>query len=245
MRQLHPNIAEVEPVPTYLAAHRPLPAERPWVVVGMISSIDGATAVDGKSGGLGGPADKAVFRAVRSLADVILVGAGTVRAEGYGPVRFRDEVKVARRAVGRDDTPPRLAIVTSSCDLDLTGELFTGDGPPPIVFTTTSAPDDAVDATSALTDVHRVGRDRVDLRAAMSVLHADGVEIVVSEGGPRLNGALSDAGLIDELCVTLAPLVAGGDSARIVAGAAETDGRYELATLLTDDGMLFGRWTRA
>ncbi len=247
MRQLLPSpsgAADVDPVSVYLAADRPRPADRPWFAVGMISSLDGATAVDGTSGALGGPADKAVFRAVRAIADVIIVGAGTVRDEGYGPVRFSDEVRAARRAAGRDDRPPRLAIVTSSLDLDLAGAVFTGDGARPLVFTTTDADEAKVAATAGVADVHRAGTGRVDLAVAAAILGEIGVDVVVSEGGPSLNGALADADLVDEVCLSLAPRIAGGDSARIVAGAGPLATGFVLASLLVEDDLLFGRWTR-
>lgn len=246
MRQLLPSSsgADVDPVAAYLAADRPRPAGRPWFTVGMISSLDGATAIAGTSGALGGPADKAVFRAVRAIADVIIVGAGTVRDERYGPVRFSDEVRTARRAAGRDDTPPRLAIVTSTLDLDLSGGVFGADGVRPLVFTTTDADAARVAATAEVADVHRTGTGRVDLTAAAAILADLGVGVVVSEGGPSLNGALADAGLIDEVCLSLAPRLAGGDSARIVAGAGSLEAEFDLASLLVEDDLLFGRWTR-
>lgn len=245
MRQLLPTPDDVDPVATYLAADRPRPDGRPWVAVGMIGSLDGATAVDGRSGGLGGEADKAVFRAVRGIADVILVAAGTVRAEGYRPVRLSEEVRSARTAAGRSPEAPRLAIVTGSLDLDLDGPLFADDAVPPLVFTTEDADDDLVEAAQAVTEVRRFGSgDRVDLAAALGSLGADGIDVVVCEGGPTLNGALAEAGLIDELCMSIAPVVAGGDSKRIVAGAGPVDIGLELASLLVEDDLLFGRWTR-
>lgn len=248
MRQLVPtsaDAAEVDPVTAYLSAERPSPAGRPWFVVGMVASIDGATAIDGRSGGLGGEADKAVFRAVRAVADVIMVGAGTLRAERYGPVRFSETVVEARRRAGRDTAPPRLAIVTSSLDLDLAADIFTVDGSRPIILTTTDADDRRVDAVAELADVHRVGAGRVDLTAAAAILADMGVGVVVSEGGPALNGALADADLIDEICLSIAPQMAGGDSVRVVAGAAPADLDFGLASLLIEDDVLFARWTRS
>lgn len=245
MRQLLPTPDDVDPVTAYLAAPRPRPSQRPWLAVGMISSLDGATAVDGVSGALGGPADKAVFRAVRALADVILVAAGTVRAERYRPVSISDEVADARAAVGRDPGPARLAVVTSSLDLDLDAPLFSDPGPsgPPIIFTPADADPDRRDEVASVAEVRLAGTGRVDLAAALATL--DDAEVVVSEGGPTLNGALVEAGLVDEWCVSLAPVVAGGDSHRIVHGAEAVDGRdLELESLLESDGLLFGRWVR-
>lgn len=244
MRQLHPSVADVDPVVAYLGAPRPAPADRPWVAVGMVASLDGATAVDGRSGALGGPADRVVFRAVRGIADVILVAAGTVRSEGYGPVRRSDEVRTARVAAGRSPDAPRLAVVTASLDLD--AERLAGDGTPPVVFTTDDADPERRARVAEHAEVRSMGSGRVDLVAALASLRADGTEVVVCEGGPTLNGALVDADLVDEWCVSLAPVIAGGSSARLVDGAAPVPDRpgLELASLLEADGVLFGRWIR-
>ncbi len=244
MRQLVPTAADVDPVRTYLAAERPAPPGRPWVALGMIASLDGATAVTGTSGGLGGPADQAVFRAVRAIADVILVAAGTVRAERYRPVGFGDDVRTARADAGRSTEPPRLAIVTARVDLDLESALFTDDHSRPLVLTTTDADPDRVAATAAVCEVRRFGTGTVDLRAALASLADDGAAVVVAEGGPSLNGSLADADVVDELCLSTGPVLAGGDSRRIVSGAAPRHDRYRLASLLTEDDLLFSRWVR-
>lgn len=213
--------------------------------MGMVATLDGATAVEGRSGPLGGPADKEVFRAVRGVADAILVGAGTVRAEEYGPVRLADAVVEARTAAGRDPAPPRLVVVTADVGLDPDARALREADTPPLVCTTEDAPDDAVAALAGVAEVRRFGRGRVDLAAALASLAADGVGVVVSEGGPTLNGALVAADLVDELCLTIAPIVAGGDSHRIVHGAPAGLRRHELVSLLTADGLLFGRWVRS
>ncbi|MGK2930407.1 MAG: dihydrofolate reductase family protein [Acidimicrobiales bacterium] len=247
MRQLFPTVTDVDPVRTYLAGHRPAPASRPWVALGMITSLDGATAADGRSGSLGGPADKAVFRAVRAMADVILVGAGTVRAEGYGPVRISEEAQAARLEAGRSPGPARLAIVTASLELDLAAPLFTASGDErPLVFTTTDADEGRVRAVAEHAEVRRCGTGRVDVVAAMASLGGDGHRIVVCEGGPTLNGALCRAGVVDEVCLSVSPLVVGGSSNRMVSGIPDlVDGEYELDSLLVEDSMLLGRWVRA
>ncbi len=239
-----PTADDVDPVPAYLAAERLRPAGRPWVTVGMIASIDGATASEGRSGALGGPADMAVFRAVRALADVVLVAAGTVRAEGYGPIRFSDDVRAARLAAGRGTEPPRLAVVSARLDLDPDAALFDA-AVPPLVFTTEDADEERVDALRPVAEVRRIGTGgRVDLAAALGSLADDGAAVVVCEGGPSLNGALVDADVVDEICLTTGPLLVGGDSRRIVHGAAPDPTRYSLASLLTEDDLLFARWVR-
>lgn len=245
MRRLLPEPGEADPLADYLAAARPTPADRPWVVVGMITSLDGgSTAADGRSGGLGGPADQEVLRAVRGIADVVVAGGGTVRAERYGPVRISDEVRAAREAAGRSTDPPRLAVVSGSLDLDPDAPCFTDAPVRPVVFTSQEAPDDAVAAFREVADVRVAGADSVDPGRAMASLHDDGARVVLSEGGPSWNGTLASADLVDELCLTISPRIAGGDSRRIVNGATSGDRPFDLVSLLAADEMLFGRWVR-
>jgi len=245
MRQLLPEPGDVDPLEAYLAAPRPAPAGRPWVAMSMVSSLDGATAVGGRSGPLGGEPDREVFRAVRAVADVVLAAAGTVRVEGYGPARLAERSRRARVAGGRSPEPPRLAVVSASLDLDLSRA---ADGPVrPLVLTTEDADPARRTAIEQVAEVRAHGRGRVDLPAALAGLAADGVGVVVCEGGPSLNAALVEADLVDEWCVTLAPVVVGGDSHRVVHGAAEVLPAglpLELAQLLEGDGVLLGRWLR-
>jgi len=221
VRMLFPNPADdVDVAAVYASAERP---RSPWVLVNMISTVDGATAIGGKSGGLGGPADKTVFGAIRSLADVILVGAGTVRAENYGP-------------------DARLAIVTASLDLEPDARVFTGSVPP-TVLTTAEADPARRDALAGVANVVTVndGR-RVDLRTALS--HLNGV--VVCEGGPSINGQLVADDLVDELCLSLSPLLVGGDSPRVGHGAGASQPRsLQLAHTLEANGLLFLRYVRS
>jgi len=221
VRLLFPNPADdVDVAALYRDAERP---RSPWVLVNMISTVDGATAVGGKSGGLGGPADKKVFAAVRSVADVILVGAGTVRAENYGPDR-------------------RLAIVTASLDLEPDARVFAGEVPPTVLTSSDADPARraALAGVANIVDVNE-GR-RVDLRAALA--HFEGV--VVCEGGPSLNGQLVADDLVDELCLSLSPLLAAGDSPRVAHGPGADEPRpLQLAHALEEDGLLFLRYVRS
>lgn len=241
VRQLLPTPGDVDPVRSYLGQDRPPRADRPWVTVGMIAALDGATALAGRSGDLGGPADKAVFRAVRAVADVILVGAGTVRAEAYRPPRISASVRDARISAGRAGDPPRLAIVSARLDLEVTSPAFASGRP--LVFTTQPVADRDGRRFADVADVHAAGDETVDVTAVLATLRSHGASVVVSEGGPTLNAALVEAGVVDEWCVTISPLVAGGDSARIVGPTSDLDPRsLRLASLLTEDDMLFGRW---
>lgn len=191
----------------------------------MIASLDGAIAVDGTSGALGNANDRQVLLTLRELADVIVVGAGTARGEGYGPP--------AKPGL-------RVGVVTNSGSVDLATPLFeSGAG---FVIAPESA---AVDGDAV--DVLRAGAERVDLSMAIDRLHTvvPGVRAVQAEGGPTLNAALLEADLIDELDLTLSPRLVGGDSSRVTRGAAAVDARFALAHLLADDeGFVFGRWLR-
>jgi len=224
VRQLLPVVADlVDPAVVY--ADLPTASHRPAVRLNMIASLDGAATVGGLSGGLGGPADHRVFAALRKLADVVLVAAGTVRAERYGP-----------------STVP-LAIVTRSCALDLDSPLFT-EGARAIVLTVATAPPKAVAAAREVADVLIAGEHTVDLPAALQLLGAAGYRDVLAEGGPSLNAQLAAADLIDELCLTVAPWLLGGDSRRILAGAAVPMNRFGLHMICEDSGYLFLRLRR-
>ena len=136
MRRLWPDPGEVDDVVDDGGGRCacPAPDGRPWVLVNMVASLDGAITIEERSGGLGSPADKAMFSALRGVADVILVGAGTVRAEGYGPARPSEAIRAARLARGQQEVP-RIAVVTRSLDLDASTPLFTDSVRPPIVIT--------------------------------------------------------------------------------------------------------------
>ncbi len=199
----------------------------------------------GRSGGLGTPADRAVFTALRAIADVIVVGAGTVRAEGYGPPRTPEPEQRRRLARGQQAFP-RLAVVSGRLDLDLTSPLFTESTERPIILTGTAASADTRAAAGEVAEVHVVGDAHVDLGAAMATLADLGARVALCEGGPVLNGQLLALGLIDEVCLSVSPLLAGGDSNRIIHGAIPPDAEaMRLDRVLEDDGMLLLRYVRA
>jgi riboflavin biosynthesis pyrimidine reductase/flavin reductase (DIM6/NTAB) family NADH-FMN oxidoreductase RutF len=188
-------------------------------------------------------ADRFVFHYLRSLADVILVGAQTVRAENYGPPKV-SEARQAQR-VARGQAPvPRIAIVSGSLELDWSSPLFTEAPSRPLVLTTTSA--DASDARQ-VADVIVAGEDRVDLGGALVLLGEQGVGVVLCEGGPTLNGELAATDLIDELCLTIAPALVGGDVGTGVLGHVHLDDLLPVRVMHTfeDDGDLFLRYRRS
>jgi len=245
MRRLWPDPGEVVDVAALIAAEaRPAPVDRPWVLVNMVASLDGAITIGERSGGLGGRADKAVFSALRAVADVVMAGAGTVRAEGYGPARASDATRSARRQRGQKEVP-QIAVVTRSLELDLASPLFTDAERRTIVITCTTADADRKVATAAVADLVVVGDTEVDLRAALAELRQRGVEVVTCEGGPHLNGDLLLADLIDEWNLTLSPLLVGGDAGRSSRGPYPLlPAAMQLDRMLEDDHFLFTRWVR-
>lgn len=215
----------------YTSVGRSPHADRPWVMLNMIATADGATAADGVSGGLGGPGDRAVFGAIRSAPDTILVGAATVRAENYGPPR----------------SGARLAIVTGRLDLPTDHRVFSDPANRPLIVTSANAPSAERDRLAAVADFVIAGNERVDLRRALEELRSLGATIVLAEGGPSLNGQLVAGGLIDELCLSLAPLLAGGSSKRVATGpdGGLTPENYRLVHILEDESYLFLRYVRS
>ena len=225
VRRLLPGpVVDVDPMELYPALPRPKPAERPWLMINMIASADGAIAVDGTSGALGNPADEAVFSAVRACPDWIVAAAGTVRVESYGLPRPSEASRRARLASGRAERP-RLAVVSASLDLDLSLPLFADQRPgedPPTILTGSTAEPGAVERLEPVAEVVRLPSPRPQAAEILAELDRRGAEVVLSEGGPSFNGQLADAGVVDELCLSIAPLVAGGPSPRIVHGSART-----------------------
>ncbi len=244
MQRLWPDPGEVDDLAGLVAGEaRPTHADRPWLLVNMISSLDGAIAIDGRSGGLGTPADKAMFRALRGIADVILVGAGTARAEGYGPPKPTDATRAARVARGQS-AAPRLALVTRSVDFDLDSPLFVDAEERPFVIAAGDADPARLAAVAEVAEVIVTGQAAVDLPASFARLHDAGVGLIAGEGGPRLNGDLLGDELIDEWNLSISPLLVGGDAARAVVGAPPGSRPFRLDRLLEGDGLLFSRWLR-
>jgi riboflavin biosynthesis pyrimidine reductase len=244
VQQLLPEPGDVDPAVAHAVADRPAPPARPWVLVNMISSADGATAVNGVSGGLGGPADKEVFSAIRAVADVILVAAGTARAEHYGPPRTPEPRRAER--VARGQTPyPRLALVTRSLDLDPASPMFTEAPEQPLIYTVTAAPAARRALLQPVAELVDAGEMNVALSVVLDDLHRRGARVVVVEGGPSLNGQMVAGGFVDELNLSLAPWLVGGPSARVAMGPTTLPPYgVTLAHLWHADGLLFARYVR-
>ncbi|MCD2444273.1 pyrimidine reductase family protein [Agromyces sp. SYSU K20354] len=226
-----------------LAAYAIEDRATPRVRMNFVMSLDGAVTLDGRSGGLGNADDRRIMGVLRALADVILVGAGTVRVEGYGGVRLPDEVAAWRTGRGMAAQPP-LAVVSSRLDLAPGHPFFTDATVRPIVVTHSAAPADRRAALAEVADMIVSPGDAVDLRHALAALADRGLPQVLCEGGPHLFGALLAADLVDELCLSLSSVLVAGDAGRIAAGAEVPPRRMRLVHELPTDEMLFLRYAR-
>jgi riboflavin biosynthesis pyrimidine reductase len=215
---------------------------RRWVRANMVSSADGAAQSDGKSGGLSGEADKKVFRALRGLADVILVGATTVRTEGYRqPAQPREPFVRLREAAGQ--TPaPAIAVISASLELDFDAPLYRQPVVPTITITVSDAPADRLAVAREAGEVLIAGTGRADVGLAIDQLAGSGRGRILCEGGPHLLAEVARAGRLDELCLALSPQLLAGHALRILDGPPlEPPLPLALHTLLMEDGFLFTR----
>lgn len=241
MRMLFPERVEaVDPARVY--ADLPHNDRRPVVRLNMIVSVDGGTSWNGVSGALGGPADKALFGVLRSLADVVLVASATMQGEHYGPAVLPAPVQDARRERGQTPVPP-IAVVSRTCQFDWNSPFFTAATERPIMLTVSSASEADRTRAAEVAEVIIAGEHDVDLDRAVRALGASGATSVLAEGGPTLNGQLARAGLLDELCVTLAPLLASGDAKRLISGSTlDALAPLVLRSICEEDDYLFLRY---
>ena len=215
-----------------------------WVRMNFVSSADGAVTFGGRSGGLGGHTDQRIMRVLRTLADVVLVGAGTVRSEGYGGLGLDEQAVSWRRDHCLSDVPA-LAVVSNRLDLDPDAPVFSSASGPVLVVTHAGAPSEQRAALGEVAEIVICGEDRVDLAVAVNEFQDRELGHIACEGGPHLFGALLDSELVDEVCLSLSPRFVGGDAGRIVQGASEADRAFQLAHALPgDDGFVFLRYLR-
>lgn len=217
--------------------------QRGWHLrMNFVSSTDGAVTEQGRSRGLSTDADRMLFAAQRDLADVVLVGAGTARLEGYGPDRPTPARRHLRRAAGRAETPV-IAVVSASLDLDPTSDLFGAPDARTLVLTHDQAPAERRAELDRVVEVLSVGSTSIDPNRAVAALADRGLRRVLCEGGPHLFGSLLAGGVVDEMCLTVSPLLTGPGAGRIVAGPdLPTPARLRLDGVLEEDGALFLRY---
>jgi riboflavin biosynthesis pyrimidine reductase len=216
-------------------------SDRPGVVFNFISSVDGSATVDGRSGGLGDATDQRILRLLRRLADVLLVGAGTIRVEGYAGELLDEGGRAWRSANGRPSRPA-VAVVSGSLRLDPAAAFFTTALTRPIVFTTERSDPRKRAQLAEHAEVVTAGADTVDPRRVVAELTARGFQRIHSEGGPKLFGSFQEAGVVTGLFLTLSPTLVGGLGARVTAWADEHTVPLELVHVLRHGSMLFLRY---
>ncbi|MDT0266297.1 dihydrofolate reductase family protein [Streptomyces sp. DSM 44915] len=236
-----PTLAELAAAYAY---PRPVAADGCWLRANMVASLDGAAHHEHRSQPLSGPADMRIFGVLRALADAVVVGAETVRREGYRPARARAEFAADRAAAGQSPAAA-IVVVSASLDLDFAAPLFAAPVVPSLVVTGAGAPPDRLAAAAAAgVEVLLAGDGATAephrIRAALA---ARGLTRLLTEGGPRLLGAFAGARALDELCLTVAPRLALGAASRVVAGPeVPVPHEFRLTDLLTDEGFLFHRY---
>jgi riboflavin-specific deaminase-like protein len=228
------------------------PDPLPWVRANMVATVDGAArAPDGVSHGISSEADRRVFGRLRGLADVVLAGAGTVRQEGYRPASPKPEFAERRAAAGQAPVPV-IAVLTRTLSVDLSAPLFTEGAVRTILITCAASDEGARRRAAEVADVVVAGDADVDLAAALESLRSRGLTRVHCEGGPTLLAQLVAADLLDELLLTVSPLLAGGAYSdedpvpRILSGDALPDAPRPMTLhhLLEEDGSLFLSYRR-
>ncbi|MGW2273573.1 pyrimidine reductase family protein [Streptomyces yangpuensis] len=227
-------------------AYPALAADGHWLRANMVSTLDGAAQHDGRSQPISGETDMRIFGTLRGLADVVVVGAETVRQEGYRPARAR-EAFAARRAAAGQGPAPAIAVITASMDLDFSLPLFTSPSVPTLVVTGAAAPAGRVaEARAAGAEVVVAGDGgSVDAARAVRELAGRGLRRQLTEGGPRLLGQFVAADVLDELCLTISPTLTAGGAQRIAGGPSVTvPHRLAPACVLEEAGFLFTSYRR-
>lgn len=238
MIRTEPGGAGVDPLELQAGYARGHP-DRPWLVANFVATIDGATVVDGRSRAISDPDDRAMFAALRSIPDFIVVGASTVRAENYRPVTLDEERRNARVEAGLEPVP-HLVIVSRSLDLDPAARVFGDPDHRVTVLTDGGAPADRFARLSEVADVVRLrGTDATDVMHYLRMSR-----VVLCEGGPTLMGQFVAAGLVDELALTIAPLLVAGGSPRLADGPPTSPREMRLDRVLYGDRSLFLRFVR-
>jgi riboflavin biosynthesis pyrimidine reductase len=226
---------------TELAEVYAYPRADRWLRANMVASLDGAATYEGKVSPLGGDADQQVLSFLRGMADVVIVGANTIRVEGYGPLPPRDSWHDIRR--DRPPAPP-LAIVSARLDLDFDAPVFADAYVRPILITCASAPAERRKAAERRADVLVCGDLIADMGTALDALAERGFTRQLTEGGPRLLADIAKAGRLDELCLTLSPRIVAGSGPRILNGPLIEDLSLRLTRFFAEDGFLFTRYVR-
>jgi riboflavin-specific deaminase-like protein len=242
MRRLLPDPAPTTvsaQLETYLPWHEPH-QERPLVAMNFVATVDGRATIEGRSGPIGSDADTAMLAGLRKRFDAVMIGAGTMRVEQYGRLASKPETREQRRQAGLAGEP-LMVLVSGRLDLPWEAPLFSEDGEV-LIFTSSEA--EPPQSAASVEVVRHEGA--VNLREAMRYLREErDVRALLSEGGPHVHEQMQADGLVDDLFLTIAPKLSGGEAPRIIEGPLPEVARLELVWLLEEDGELFARYRRA
>jgi riboflavin-specific deaminase-like protein len=243
LRRLLPEPGEVtaEEACTGLRLAELAPPDRPYLVLNMVSTLDGRIAIDGRSGAIGEEADRELFFGLRTQTDAVMVGAGTIRTERYGRIVRKPERRELRVAEGL--APDPLAVVVSA-RLRLPEDLPLLQDEHSTVAVLTASEEELPATPAAVHYLRGPARVELELRPLLERLRSEfGVRSILCEGGPSLNESLIREGLVDELFLSLAPKLAGGPPLTLLTGDPLGEPVVlELVWLLEHDGHLFARY---
>ena len=220
---------------TYISDIRPEVSGAPWVMLNMISSKNGLATLNGTSGALGGPADKALFRTLRGLADVILVAAETVRTENYSVPVISDRTSQIRASQNRSELP-KIAVVTNSLNLNPESTLFSSRDYHPAILTSKTGLNVGAPSLFKNIEIFQIGESFVDLKKAIPALADTYGPVILVEGGPNLNQQLADLDLFDELCITISPRYSSDPQSKAVTTAES----YQTGKIALDRELMVG-----
>ncbi|NYG57148.1 riboflavin biosynthesis pyrimidine reductase [Nocardioides daedukensis] len=245
MQRLEPGSDVPDALIPYLGVDRTRGPHECWVTAHMVAGLDGTAAVNGRVGALSTAPDQELFRRMRQIADVVLVGAETVRREGYGPVRLTEQAQADRVAQRRTPIPP-VAVVSRSLDLDWGTKVFTEPTAEArtLVITCASADPERRAVAEAHATVLVAGEDRVDPVQALAALADLGHRVVLCEGGPRWLGELVAADRVDELCLSISPMMGGDPLPVSVTPPGSPPAAFELRDTMIEANTLFLRYER-
>lgn len=242
MRRLLPEPGETT-VEQQLDSYRPWERareERPFVAMNFAATVDGRATIEGRSGPIGSAADTELLTRLRTRFDAVMIGAGTMRVERYGRIAASQQEREHRERIGLPHDP-LMVIVSGRLDLPWDASLFTDGGGRVLIFTASEA--EPPDTATSVRVIHHEGR--VDIGEALRHLRVErGIRALLCEGGPMLHGELQAGGLVDDLFLTIAPKLAGGQAPRIIEGDLPDIAPLELAWLLEERGELFARYSR-
>ena len=232
-----------DPLTPYLDVDRTQPRHECWVTGHMVAGLDGTAAIHGRVGALSTEPDQDLFRRMRQIADVVMVGAQTVRSEGYAPMRLSEPARAQRRTRGQSEMPP-VAVVSRSLDLDWSSQVF-AEAPEharTIVITCAGADPQRLAAAEKAATIIIAGDDRVEPAKALQALAGLGYQVVLCEGGPRWLGELVAADRLDELCLSISPMM-GDDALPVSVAPPGADiAQFSLKSTMVADDTLFLRY---